>query len=78
MSIIMTGGGTGGHLAIVKAVKEQLVKEQGAGSREQMMNLFTLGQLKDRTDSGLKRMKILMPNTFLKHAVWSTRKVWES
>jgi len=25
MSIVMTGGGTGGHLAIVKAVKEKLV-----------------------------------------------------
>lgn len=25
MSIIMTGGGTGGHLAIIKAVKERLV-----------------------------------------------------
>ncbi|TET89200.1 MAG: UDP-N-acetylglucosamine--N-acetylmuramyl-(pentapeptide) pyrophosphoryl-undecaprenol N-acetylglucosamine transferase, partial [Sulfurovum sp.] len=24
MSIIMTGGGTGGHLAIIKAVKEHL------------------------------------------------------
>jgi len=28
MSIIMTGGGTGGHLAIIKAVKEALVKGQ--------------------------------------------------
>jgi UDP-N-acetylglucosamine--N-acetylmuramyl-(pentapeptide) pyrophosphoryl-undecaprenol N-acetylglucosamine transferase len=27
MSIIMTGGGTGGHLAIIKAVKEKLTKE---------------------------------------------------
>ena len=27
MSIIMTGGGTGGHLAIIKAVKEQLKEE---------------------------------------------------
>jgi len=35
MSIVMTGGGTGGHLAIVKAVKEALVRKQGAGSREQ-------------------------------------------
>jgi len=36
MSIIMTGGGTGGHLAIIKAVKEALVREQGAESREQL------------------------------------------
>ncbi len=36
MSIVMTGGGTGGHLAIIKAVKEALVREQGAGSREQL------------------------------------------
>jgi len=28
MSIVMTGGGTGGHLAIVKAVKEQLKGEE--------------------------------------------------
>lgn len=28
MSIAMTGGGTGGHLAIIKAVKEQLKKEE--------------------------------------------------
>lgn len=28
MSIAMTGGGTGGHLAIIKAVKEQLKKEK--------------------------------------------------
>ncbi len=35
MSIVMTGGGTGGHLAIVRAVKEVLVREPGAGSREQ-------------------------------------------
>jgi len=28
MSIIMTGGGTGGHLAIIKAVKEQLKGEE--------------------------------------------------
>ena len=27
MSILMTGGGTGGHLAIIKAVKEQLTNE---------------------------------------------------
>ena len=36
MSIVMTGGGTGGHLAIIKAVKEQLVKnnEQRVMSNE--------------------------------------------
>lgn len=28
MSIVMTGGGTGGHLAIIKAVKEHLKKEE--------------------------------------------------
>jgi UDP-N-acetylglucosamine--N-acetylmuramyl-(pentapeptide) pyrophosphoryl-undecaprenol N-acetylglucosamine transferase len=28
MSIVMTGGGTGGHLAIIKAVKEQLKNEE--------------------------------------------------
>ncbi len=28
MSIVMTGGGTGGHLAIIKAVKEALVNEE--------------------------------------------------
>jgi UDP-N-acetylglucosamine--N-acetylmuramyl-(pentapeptide) pyrophosphoryl-undecaprenol N-acetylglucosamine transferase len=35
MSIIMTGGGTGGHLAIIKAVKEALVhEERGVRSEE--------------------------------------------
>ncbi len=40
MSIVMTGGGTGGHLAIIKAVKEQLVKnnEQRATSNEKPKN----------------------------------------
>ncbi|WP_294956574.1 undecaprenyldiphospho-muramoylpentapeptide beta-N-acetylglucosaminyltransferase [Sulfurovum sp.] len=28
MSIVMTGGGTGGHLAIIKAVKEQIIHEE--------------------------------------------------
>ena len=28
MSIVMTGGGTGGHLTIIKAVKEQLLEEK--------------------------------------------------
>jgi UDP-N-acetylglucosamine--N-acetylmuramyl-(pentapeptide) pyrophosphoryl-undecaprenol N-acetylglucosamine transferase len=28
MSIVMTGGGTGGHLTIIKAVKEQLLEEE--------------------------------------------------
>ena len=28
MSIVMTGGGTGGHLAIIKAVKEHLHDEE--------------------------------------------------
>ncbi|MCW8820640.1 MAG: glycosyltransferase, partial [Sulfurovum sp.] len=28
MSIVMTGGGTGGHLAIIKAVKEHLKEEE--------------------------------------------------
>ena len=37
MSIVMTGGGTGGHLAIIKAVKEALIREQGVGSREQVL-----------------------------------------
>jgi len=40
MSIIMTGGGTGGHLAIIRAVKEAIVtgsREQGAGSREELV-----------------------------------------
>jgi UDP-N-acetylglucosamine--N-acetylmuramyl-(pentapeptide) pyrophosphoryl-undecaprenol N-acetylglucosamine transferase len=35
MSIFMTGGGTGGHLAIIKAVKEQLVNEQLVMSNEE-------------------------------------------
>ena len=36
----MTGGGTGGHLAIVRAVKEALIgsREEGAGDREQVVS----------------------------------------
>ncbi|WP_295421072.1 UDP-N-acetylglucosamine--N-acetylmuramyl-(pentapeptide) pyrophosphoryl-undecaprenol N-acetylglucosamine transferase [Sulfurovum sp.] len=45
MSILMTGGGTGGHLAIIKAVKEALIgnREQGAGS---MLELVYVGSTK--------------------------------
>lgn len=32
MSIVMTGGGTGGHLAIVRAVKEKLVTSESKGA----------------------------------------------
>jgi len=39
MSIVMTGGGTGGHLAIIKAVKEALVsKEQIVDSSEEIVS----------------------------------------
>lgn len=38
MSIIMTGGGTGGHLTIIKAVKEALVvRSEALGSRSDML-----------------------------------------
>ena len=50
MSIVMTGGGTGGHLAIVRAVKEAIVRsrEQGIGSSEGLIYVgSTKGQ--DRT-----------------------------
>jgi len=39
----MTGGGTGGHLVIVKAVKEALVKEQKTGDSEQTNELVYIG-----------------------------------
>ncbi len=35
MSIIMTGGGTGGHLAIIKAVKEALMNEERGARNEE-------------------------------------------
>ena len=47
MSIIMTGGGTGGHLAIIKAVKEQfsVSSEQVEGSSEELIYIgSTKGQ----------------------------------
>ena len=47
MSIVMTGGGTGGHLAIIKAVKEQFSVscEQVAGSSEELIYIgSTKGQ----------------------------------
>ena len=47
MSIVMTGGGTGGHLAIIRAVKEQFSVscEQVAGSSEELIYIgSTKGQ----------------------------------
>ena len=49
MSIVMTGGGTGGHLVIIKAVKEQLVKNNGRqtvssnGPQNGELNLVYIG-----------------------------------
>ena len=45
MNIVMTGGGTGGHLAIIKAVKEQLVKEELIENDEKA-NLIYIGSTK--------------------------------
>ena len=45
MNIVMTGGGTGGHLAIIKAVKEQLVKEELIANDEKA-NLIYIGSTK--------------------------------
>ena len=42
MSIIMTGGGTGGHLAIIRAVKEAIVVE----AKEQRRELVYVGSAK--------------------------------
>jgi len=47
MSIVMTGGGTGGHLVIIKAVKEQLVKHGEAPTDEEVPLVYigsTMGQ----------------------------------
>jgi len=45
MSIVMTGGGTGGHLAIIKAVKEQLAKEEKGSSKPELIYIgSTKGQ----------------------------------
>ncbi len=51
MSIVMTGGGTGGHLAIIRAVKEAIVagdREQGAGKNGEVA-----GSRKQGDGSGL-------------------------
>jgi len=42
MSIVMTGGGTGGHLTIIKAVKEALIgsSEQGTVSRDEVPLIY--------------------------------------
>ncbi len=51
MSIVMTGGGTGGHLAIVRAVKEALVKMHPSKSEEQDVPIIYVGSTRgqDRT-----------------------------
>ena len=60
MSIVMTGGGTGGHLAIVRAVKEAY---RGLTSDDNAQALSSVGLTpliisappKGRTDNGSKR-----------------------
>ena len=46
MSIIMTGGGTGGHLAIIKAVKEQLVLRQAQEPLAEPVEVIYIGSTK--------------------------------
>ncbi len=46
MSIIMTGGGTGGHLAIVRAVKEAIVSENNEQGAENCVQLVYVGSTK--------------------------------
>ena len=46
MSIVMTGGGTGGHLAIIKAVKEQLVLRQAQDTEVEAPEVIYIGSTK--------------------------------
>jgi UDP-N-acetylglucosamine--N-acetylmuramyl-(pentapeptide) pyrophosphoryl-undecaprenol N-acetylglucosamine transferase len=55
MSIVMTGGGTGGHLAIIKAVKEELVGE----------NLIYIGSQKGQDRGWFKEDKQFSKKVFL-------------
>jgi len=43
MSIVMTGGGTGGHLAIIRAVKEQLVLRQAQEPLTEPVEVIYIG-----------------------------------
>jgi len=43
MSIVMTGGGTGGHLAIIRAVKEQLVLRQAQEPLAEPVEVIYIG-----------------------------------
>jgi len=55
MSIVMTGGGTGGHLTIIKAVKEELLHE----------NLIYIGSTKGQDQSWFKEDKQFKSTHFL-------------
>ncbi len=46
MSIVMTGGGTGGHLAIIRAVKEQLVLRQAQEPLAEPVEVIYIGSTK--------------------------------
>ena len=55
MSIVMTGGGTGGHLTIIKAVKEELLDE----------NLIYIGSTKGQDQAWFKEDKQFKSTYFL-------------
>lgn len=43
MSIVMTGGGTGGHLTIIRAVKEQLLLQQAQETMAESIEVIYIG-----------------------------------
>lgn len=73
MSIVMTGGGTGGHLAIIRAVKEQLKNE----------NLIYIGSIKGQDkqwfgeDEGFRAKYFLSTQGVINQGIWGKIKsIW--
>jgi len=60
MSILMTGGGTGGHLAIIRAVKEQLQDQE----------LIYIGSTKGQDKQWFENDDDFSYKYFLTHVVW--------
>lgn len=70
MSIIMTGGGTGGHLAIVSAVKEQIMLQQAQEPSARTVEVIYVGSTK-----GQDRQWFEADEDFLEKYFFETRGV---
>jgi len=64
MSIVMTGGGTGGHLAIIEAVKEQLVEPLHAEGQPEC-ELIYIGSTKGQDRAWFEKDEVFDKTYFL-------------